>query len=85
MSRRAKITISLPTAMPETIEKERKARQVTRSEICRSVVEHAPREQQRRENHERYVGGYLQHPESEAEIRLADRLGREALAAEPWE
>ena len=82
MARTAKVTISLPGAMLEQIEQERRERNETRSEFVRAMVEETFRGRQEQDKRARYVGGYEQCPEAAEEIAAADRLGCQVLAGE---
>ena len=44
-----------------------------------------PRGRQERADIERYVQGYREFPETDAEIEAAHAAGQEALAQEPWD
>ena len=44
-----------------------------------------PRGRQEREDIERYVQGYRECPETDAEIQATHAAGQAALAQEPWE
>ena len=44
-----------------------------------------PRGMQKRADIERYVRGYRECPETDAEIEAAHAAGQSALAQEPWE
>ena len=45
----------------------------------------APRGRQERADIERYVQGYRECPETDAEIQAIHAAGQEALAQEPWD
>ena len=79
----AKIAISLPDAVLQAVEKERKARGETRSAFFRRAVEAFLLRE--REAIERYVRGYQRDPETEEEIALAESTVQPALATTRWE
>lgn len=85
MGRSAKVTISLPSDLLDQIEQERRERHETRSEFVRGLVEETFRGRREQQNRARYFRGYEQCPESDEEVAEADRLGHQALTAEPWE
>ncbi len=81
----AKIALSLPDQMLKVIEKERKARGLSRSEFLREAVERLLREERVRLEKEQYIRGYLEHPETEEEMAWAEAASAEVLAEYPWE
>lgn len=81
----AKIAISLPDSVLDRIERERKARGVSRSEFLRLAVDALLLREQQREEEERYIRGYLEHPETEEELGWVQAASQAVLKAYPWE
>jgi metal-responsive CopG/Arc/MetJ family transcriptional regulator len=81
----AKIAISLPDPVLETIERERKASGESRSEFFRRAVEDLLRRERERELDAQYIRGYQQYPETAEEIAITESTLAEALADNPWE
>lgn len=81
----AKIAISLPDKVLESIEKERKTRGETRSEFFRRAVEAFLRREREREAIEQYIRGYQQYPETQEDVDLATAMSYWGLEEEPWE
>ena len=80
----AKIAISLPDAVLQEIERQRRARGESRSEFFRRAAEAVLRREREREMDERYVNAYLHQPETDEELALA-WFDLAALAGSPWE
>jgi metal-responsive CopG/Arc/MetJ family transcriptional regulator len=90
MGRAAKVTISLPEGVLDQVERERNARDETRSEfILRAVEDYLRRERERRDV-EQYIRGYQEFPEAADEELMAwVEAGYAGLAhafrdEEPW-
>jgi len=81
----AKIAISLPDEILQEIEKERLATGETRSEFLRRAVKAYFRNQRKQEDIDRYVRGYLEHPETEEELGWTSATLERAWAESPWE
>ena len=81
----AKIAISLPEETLQSVEKERLASGLSRSEFFRRVVEEHLRRVKELEDVERYVQGYLNYPETKEEIILAEATLHYAFDGESWE
>ena len=81
----AKIAISVPDEMLQTIENERRVKGETRSEFFRRAVKSYLHRIKERERDEQYIRGYKQFPETEEDLGGLDALASEALAQEPWE
>ena len=66
----AKIAISLPDEVLEAVERERlgRGKVLSRSEFIKRAVEQYLRTETERELEERYIRGYLEHPETEEEL-----------------
>jgi len=80
-----KFAISLPEELFERLEQDRQERRMNRSQyVASAVADHLHRKREQ-ELEERYVRGYLEHPETEgerAEIEAWASIGPEL---EPWE
>jgi metal-responsive CopG/Arc/MetJ family transcriptional regulator len=85
MSQALKVAISLPSTILESVEKERRKRGESRSEFFRQAVQAFLNDLQRRKDVERYVQGYLEHPEQVAEVEGIRSASYAALAEEPWD
>ena len=81
----AKIAISLPKETLQSVEKQRLATGLSRSEFFRRVVEEYLRLVKEREDVEQYIQGYLKYPEKKEEIAFAEAKLRYALDDESWE
>ena len=84
MVKSAKVAISLREDLLRDVERERRASGETRSEFFRRAVEALLRRERDREAIEQYIQGYLQHPETEDEVRGVEAASQEALAENPW-
>lgn len=85
MPNAVKVAISLPPAMLQSVEAERRKRGESRSEFFRQAVQAFLRDLKDRKAVERYVQGYLEQPETADEVREASVASYAALAEEPWE
>lgn len=88
MQNTAKITISLPKDLLETIEKERDPARETRSQLVRRLLQAYLRQKREREDIEQYIRGYQQYPETEEELQEAEAMfkaGLAAMAQDPWD
>lgn len=85
MPNAVKVAISLPPAVLQTVEMERRKRGESRSEFFRQAVQAFLCELKERRDVERYVQGYLEQPETANEIREVSAVSYAALAEEPWE
>lgn len=85
MSSVVKVAISLPPTILDSVEKERRRRGESRSEFFRQAVQAFLRDLQQRKDVERYVQGYLEHPERAEEVDAISAASYEALAEEPWD
>ena len=85
MSKVAKVTISLPSAMLEAVEREREAKGQTRSEFFVRAVEEYLRRERHRQDVEQYIRGYQEFPETEQEVAEAEALASWSLGQEPWD
>jgi metal-responsive CopG/Arc/MetJ family transcriptional regulator len=81
----AKIAISLPDGVLQTVEKERLASGVSRSEFFRRAVEAYLRREQERQWDEQYVRAYQLYPETPEEVALAEATLGYAFAESPWD
>ena len=81
----AKIAISLPEETLQSVEKQRLATGLSRSEFFRRVVEEYLRLVKEREDVEQYIQGYLKYPETKEEIALAGATQHYAFDDDDWE
>jgi hypothetical protein len=70
--------------MSASIEKERRKRGESRSELFRQAVQRFLRDLQQRKGVDRYVKGYLEHPEQADDGEAIRKASCAALAEEPW-
>jgi metal-responsive CopG/Arc/MetJ family transcriptional regulator len=85
MTRSAKVSISLPQRLLRTADRQRRLTGESRSEFFRRAAEALLAQQERAKAVQRYREGYLQAPESEAEVSWVAEVSSTALADEPWE
>ena len=85
MAHAVKVAISLSATMFESVEKERSKRGESRSEFFQQAVQAFLRELRQRQDVERYVKGYLEHPEQAEEVDAVRQASYASLAAEPWD
>ncbi len=85
MPNAVKVAISLPPAIFDSLEKERRRRGESRSEFFRQAVQAFLRDLREKKDVQRYVQGYLDQPESASEVREVSSASYEALAEEPWD
>ena len=81
----AKIAISLPDEVLESIEREREGTGETRSEFMRRAVDALLKQKEKQIITDQYVRGYQQNPETEEEVLIAEYASTQALAENPWE
>jgi metal-responsive CopG/Arc/MetJ family transcriptional regulator len=84
MTKIVKIAISLPEQLLEDVDRRRRATGSSRSSFFREAVE-ARLGATHRNDVERYVDGYMRHPETAEEIQAATPAAMTVFAAEPWE
>ena len=84
MSQAVKVAISLPPKILDSVEKERRRRGESRSEFFRQAVQAFLRDLQRRKDVERYIQGYIEHPERAEEVDAISSASHATLAEEPW-
>lgn len=84
MSRVAKVTISLPTDVLETVERERRVHGVSRSQYFVKLVERHRRQEEERLADEQYIRSYQECPGTDEERAWAE-YGLRMLAEQPWE
>ena len=85
MPRARKVAISLPSTLLGSVEKERRERGESRSEFFRQAIQAFLNDLQRRKDVERYVKGYLEHPEQAEEVEGVRSASYAALTEEPWD
>lgn len=81
----AKISISLPQATLDAVETGCRESNETVSQFIRRAIEDHLRRERERDDIAQYVRAYREHPETEAEVRQAQAIAVQSLAAEPWE
>ncbi len=81
----AKIAISLPEETLQSVEKERLASGLSRSEFFRRAVDEHLRRAKEREDVEQYIQGYLKYPETKEDIALAEATQHYAFDDDDWE
>jgi len=80
----AKLTISLPLELLDAVARPQEERGENRSETIAHLLDAALRREQEQAEIERYVRGYREHPASDDEVALSDRLALEAANSDPW-
>ena len=80
----SKVAISLPDELLRTVENERRAHGITRSELFRRAVTAFLQRQRDREALESYVAGYRDQPETDGELDWLSATSRDVLDAHPW-
>ncbi len=83
--RTTRLTISLPSDLVATVERELAQPDESRSALLRRLLEEALRSAEERRNVERYILGYREQPQTEEEFGRSDAVAAEALANERWE
>ncbi|MCH8744998.1 MAG: hypothetical protein IIB31_05035 [Chloroflexi bacterium] len=81
----AKIAISLPDAILQDIENERLAIGETRSEFIRRAVEAYFVLQRKVKDSQEYIRGYLNAPETSAELGWVEGAAQNILKEYPWD
>jgi metal-responsive CopG/Arc/MetJ family transcriptional regulator len=84
LRRFTKVTISLPTVLLEDVERSKETNQESRSETIARLLQAALRAEQEQSDVERYIKGYLEQPDTEEEIAIAEAMATEAAALDPW-
>ena len=79
----SRITISLPTGLLEAVDNELKGEE-SRSAAIRRLLEDALRKSQEQREIERYIRGYREDPQTEAELGWSDVATCEHLSELPW-
>lgn len=85
MRKVAKVTVSLPCELLEEVERRRQERGETRSEIIAGLLKRALRDEQEREDIDRYIQGYREQPQTEEELQENEAILRHATVWGPWE
>jgi metal-responsive CopG/Arc/MetJ family transcriptional regulator len=83
MGRTAKISISLPDDVLRDVEQARSASHETRSDFFRRAAVTLLHQNREKEAVERYIQGYLAHPETSEEETWA-KIGENRLAEGQW-
>lgn len=85
MGRRAsRFTVTIPAEMLEALDQKLTREEDTRSAVIRRLVEDALREVDEREDVERWIRSYREHPQTEEEFGWSDQATFAALAELPW-
>jgi metal-responsive CopG/Arc/MetJ family transcriptional regulator len=85
MSNVVKVAVSLTSTIFDSVEKERRKREESRSEFFRQAVQAFLHDLQQRKDVERYVQGYIEHPEQAEEVDTIRSASYKTLAEEPWD
>ena len=85
MERTDKIAVSLPSSLLEMVDDERERTGETRSAFVRRAIRLLFARMQHAQKVREYQAGYGRHPETEDEIRAAERAAAALLSEEPWE
>jgi len=81
-----KVTLSMPRDVLAAIERERKARGLSRSEFVRRAVEETLRRQRDQRAAAAYARGYQEQPESPQDVAPFVEAGERAVTTlAPWE
>jgi metal-responsive CopG/Arc/MetJ family transcriptional regulator len=83
--RTTRLTISLPSDLVATVERELLQPDESRSAFFRRLLEEALREAEERKNVERYIVGYREQPRTEEEFGWSEAVAVEALANVRWD
>ena len=83
--RMSRLTVTLPTEMLAAIDQKLTREDDTRSAVIRRLVEDALHEVDERADVERWVRGYIEHPQTEEEFGWFDPVSAEHLAEVEWE
>ncbi len=84
MRKNTKVAISLSEHLLTAIDKQRKARGESRSEVFRKAAEKLLKQEQESEAIEKYFRGYCDKPESATEVEAIRKTATVLLAQEPW-
>jgi metal-responsive CopG/Arc/MetJ family transcriptional regulator len=85
MPKVTKVAISLPAAVLDIVEKERKVSGESRSRIFCRAIELLIHEQQKQAMNDSYIQAYRDMPETEDEVIIARRSAGKTLSRESWE
>ena len=84
-SKMTRVTITLPAALLEAADTKLAREDENRSAMVRRLIEAALREVEEREDVERWVRSYREHPQSEDDLGWVAEVSAEQLAKVPWE
>jgi len=84
MPQSRKIAISLPGELMKKVEKQRKKTGESRSAFIRRALEARFERSERDALEERYVRGYLEHPETAEEVAEVEAMAAEVFDRESW-
>jgi metal-responsive CopG/Arc/MetJ family transcriptional regulator len=79
----SRVTVSLPTELLDAVDQKLVKENETRSALIRRLLERALRETEERREIERYVQGYLEQPQTEAEVAWSEET-LQNLEELPW-
>jgi len=85
MGQTRKLSITLPGEVVDDVERLKRESKETRSAVILRVLRAFFRRRGEETRIREYVEGYRKHPESAAEIKVAEAAATELLAQEPWE
>jgi metal-responsive CopG/Arc/MetJ family transcriptional regulator len=85
VARAAKIAITVDREVLRRAEQLRRRTGESRSALLTRGLRRLLDDLEHRQNVDRYIAAYREHPESVAEVTPLDKLGVEALASLPWE
>lgn len=81
----SRVTVSVPTKLLDAVDKKLVKGEESRSALIRRLLEKALGEAEERQEIERYVRGYLEHPQTEDEVGWPEAASLQNLEELPWE
>lgn len=79
------VSVTLPVKLLEDLDRKLIKGKSSRSAVVRHLLEQALSRVEERDDIERYVKGYREHPQTEDEFGWSDHASREHLAELPWQ
>lgn len=79
----SRVTVSVPAALLEAVDRKLIRGEDSRSAVVRRLLEEALRQAQEQEDVERYLQGYRENPQTEEEFGWSDHATRERLVELP--
>ncbi|HED03273.1 MAG TPA: ribbon-helix-helix protein, CopG family [Candidatus Fraserbacteria bacterium] len=79
-----KIEVSLPQEEFRQIERLRRELKLSRSALITQAIRQLLEERQRKDNIQRYITGYRDHPETPEEYAGFQEMAQRAFSQEPW-